>query len=232
MSTMHQLGSRFNDESSQRRIALKSLYREVAKRVHPDLTSDEADRSRRQRLMAEANRAFEQGDAYRLAKILEDSDGRREAIPETDAPPDLARAVRKITLKARLHFTFMERFDNDAMRGHRRLLAENILATAMPDKIPQDVPNFFEELHLFLNDCYLNEELIWSTFGFASVRWWAVCEDYVFDERKSRNDATLFAGFQDLAARFSRRDAAAGLKEPTISELIVFLEDERKLTSL
>lgn len=231
MSTMQHFGRWFDSDSNQRRIALKGLYREVAKRVHPDLTSDETDRSRRQRLMAEANRAFEQGDAHRLAKILEDSEVRREFVQESDAPADLARTVRKITLKARLHFTFMERFDNDRMKGDRSLLAENLLATAPPDKIQQDVMNFFEEMHVFLHDCYVNEELMWSTFGFASVRWWAVCEDYVFNERKSRNDNTLFAGFQDLATRFSKKDAEAGFKEPTIAELNAFLEDERKLAS-
>ena len=40
---------------------LKRLYREVAKRIHPDLTSDDADRVKRQELMAEANRAYELG---------------------------------------------------------------------------------------------------------------------------------------------------------------------------
>ena len=231
MSANHQFGRWFESDWKQRKIALKALYREVAKRVHPDLTSDEADRRRRQTLMAEANRAFQQGDVQRLARILEDSQARHETVQESAAPADLAGAVRKITLKTRLHFTFMERFNADPMKGDRRLLAENLLSTAPPDKISQDIMNFFEELHLFLNDCYLNEELIWSTFGFASVRWWAVCEDYVFNERKRRNDSTLFAGFQDLAARFSKRDAQAGFKEPTIAELIVFLEDERKLAS-
>jgi|SRR6266404_4203705 len=232
MSAIHQSGRWFDSDANQRRIALKGLYREVAKRVHPDLTSDEADRGRRQKLMAEANRAFELGDANRLARILEDSDVRPDPAQESGAPADLARAIRKITLKARLHFTFLERFDSARMKGERSLLAENLLATAPPDRIQQDIMNFFEEMHLFLHDCYLNDALMWSTFGFAAVRWWAVCEDYVFNERKRRNDGTLFAGFQDLAAQFSKKDAQAGFKEPSIAELIVFLEEERKLAQV
>lgn len=229
MIAMHQFARL--DGWNQRRIALRNLYREVAKRVHPDLTSDEADRGRRQRLMAEANEAFAQGDANRLTKILEESGLRAEPVQPAAVTADLVRAVRKITLKARLHLTFLERFDNDRMITARSLLAGKLLAAAPPDKIQEDVMNFFEEMHLFLQDCYLDEELIWSTFGFSAVRWWAVCEDYVSDERNTRNDQTLFAGFQELALRFSQRDAPAGLQEPTMAELFVFLEDQQKRTS-
>jgi hypothetical protein len=42
---------------------LKALFREVAKRVHPDLATDEVDRRRRGQLMAEANAAYQRGDA-------------------------------------------------------------------------------------------------------------------------------------------------------------------------
>src|SRR5487761_480709 len=46
--------TRFSPSSS-----LKSLYRGVARRIHPDLAVDEVDRAKRQKLMAEANRAYE-----------------------------------------------------------------------------------------------------------------------------------------------------------------------------
>ena len=48
------------------------MYREAAKRIHPDLATDPADRERRTRFMAEANRAYEAGDAEALQRILDE----------------------------------------------------------------------------------------------------------------------------------------------------------------
>jgi hypothetical protein len=50
---------------------LKNLYRQLARRFHPDLASDEADRERRTRLMAMINEAYEHGDAD-LLRYLSD----------------------------------------------------------------------------------------------------------------------------------------------------------------
>ena len=217
-------------DQSQNRIALRSLYREVAKRVHPDLTSDEADRSHRERLMAEANRAYEQGDALWLRRILEEYEVRAASDRRAGVPADLMRAVRQTTLKVRLQLTFNERFGNDRMKSHRSRLARHFLA-APHSKIqePEELINFFEEMYVFLQGRYLNEELTWSTFGFSAVRWWAVCKTHVIEERTRKNDQTLFSGFEDLAARFSQRDAQAGLQQPTSADLKAFLEGERNL---
>ena len=51
---------------------LKSLFRETAKRLHPDFAKDEADRLLRTRLMAQANVAYSQGDAEALQRILDE----------------------------------------------------------------------------------------------------------------------------------------------------------------
>lgn len=83
---------------------LKSLYREVAKRVHPDLSSDPEDRKTRQRLMAEANRAYEMGDLARLKLILEEYDTCPEAVQGEGVGAELIRVIRKITqVKRRLN---------------------------------------------------------------------------------------------------------------------------------
>src|ERR1019366_8821684 len=49
---------------------LKSLFREIAKRIHPDFCRDASDLARRTRFIAEANRAYEAGDAEALQRIL------------------------------------------------------------------------------------------------------------------------------------------------------------------
>src|ERR1700683_1264200 len=51
-------------------VELKRLYREIARRVHPDLTLDHRDRERREGLMAEANRAYQHGDEAALQQVL------------------------------------------------------------------------------------------------------------------------------------------------------------------
>jgi hypothetical protein len=76
---------------------MKRLYREVAKRVHPDLTSDRADRAKRQQLMAEANEAFERGDESRLRKLFAQFEWSAEAVQGEGPGAELIRVIRRIS---------------------------------------------------------------------------------------------------------------------------------------
>jgi hypothetical protein len=49
---------------------IKELYRKVAKAIHPDLSSDDEERTWRQKLMAEANNAYANEDGDSLQSIL------------------------------------------------------------------------------------------------------------------------------------------------------------------
>jgi hypothetical protein len=75
---------------------LKKLYRDVAKRVHPDLATDDADRAQRERLMAEANRAYQQGDVDALRRILDEYESIPESVQGTGVAADLVRVIRQI----------------------------------------------------------------------------------------------------------------------------------------
>jgi hypothetical protein len=76
--------------------SLKKLYREVAKRIHPDLATDEVDRLRRQKLMAEANLAYENGDETQLRLILSKWEHGPESINGEGIAAELIRVIRKI----------------------------------------------------------------------------------------------------------------------------------------
>src|SRR5207249_2115239 len=75
---------------------LKTLYRTVAKRVHPDLTTDAQARIRRTALMAEANGAYAAGDICRLQAILDQWDNAPDTVEGTGVGAELIRVIRKI----------------------------------------------------------------------------------------------------------------------------------------
>lgn len=80
--------------------ALKKLFREAAKAMHPDLAENEEDSPRRHRFMSEANRAYEEGDENRLRAILDEWKASPDAVKGQGVGADLVRTIRKI---AKLH---------------------------------------------------------------------------------------------------------------------------------
>ena len=75
---------------------LKDLYRTLAKSIHPDLATDDADRARRVRLMVEVNAAYESGDEARLQQLLAEIEASPDSVKGSGVAPDLVRAIRGI----------------------------------------------------------------------------------------------------------------------------------------
>ena len=75
---------------------LKSLFREAAKRIHPDFAKDEADRELRTRLMAQVNEAYSQGDADALQRILDEFGNSPESVQGEGIGAELVRIIRQI----------------------------------------------------------------------------------------------------------------------------------------
>ncbi|MEB3309978.1 MAG: molecular chaperone DnaJ [Snowella sp.] len=77
--------------------SLKKLYREVAKKIHPDLATDEEEKIRRQDLMAQVNEAYEQGDEEKLRAILQNWESSPESVKGEGVAMELIRVIRKIS---------------------------------------------------------------------------------------------------------------------------------------
>lgn len=76
--------------------AVRKLFRDVAKAIHPDLASDETARDRRHSLMIEANHAYALGDEDRLRSILQAWENSPEAVQGSDAAATRERLVRRV----------------------------------------------------------------------------------------------------------------------------------------
>jgi len=75
---------------------LKRLFREVAKRIHPDFAKDDVDCQRRTRLMAKANEAYSCGDAEALQRMLDDYQESSESVQGEGIGAELIRIIRQI----------------------------------------------------------------------------------------------------------------------------------------
>jgi hypothetical protein len=76
--------------------AVRKLFRDVAKTIHPDLAQDDQTRDRRHSLMIEANRAYAQGDEEQLRWILQAWERSPEAVQGSDPEAMRLRLVRRI----------------------------------------------------------------------------------------------------------------------------------------
>ena len=101
---------------------LKSLYRQAAKELHPDLTTDDEERRRRERAMAELNRAYEECDAERIRQIVNEWHSSPDHIQGDDTAAQLVRVIREIAqVRKRL----------DAIRAEIKELARTDLSRLM-----------------------------------------------------------------------------------------------------
>lgn len=75
---------------------LRSIYRDAAKRIHPDLATDDDEKARRHGLMAALNAAYGAGDIDAIQRILDGEDSRPEAIVGDGIMVELQRVIRRI----------------------------------------------------------------------------------------------------------------------------------------
>jgi hypothetical protein len=76
--------------------AVRKLFRDVAKAIHPDLADTEHSRESRHTLMVEANRAYSRGDERRLRAILEAWESEAAAGPADDLDALRLKLLRRL----------------------------------------------------------------------------------------------------------------------------------------
>jgi hypothetical protein len=76
--------------------SLKTLFREVAKRIHPDFARDDAEAAYFTLLMARANDAYGRGDLEMLQRLLDDHREINAAVAGETTAAELLRITRQI----------------------------------------------------------------------------------------------------------------------------------------
>ena len=129
--------------------SLKTLFREVAKRIHPDFARDEVEQKYFTLLMAQANQAYRRGDAETLMRLLDDHSEGSAGIAGESAAAELERIARQIRNAERdiagldaeraallgSEIAHLYEDAEDAAREHRDLLAE--LAAKVREEITE-----------------------------------------------------------------------------------------------
>jgi hypothetical protein len=95
--------------------ALKSLYRQLARRFHPDLTTDPVERERRNRLMAEINAAYSRRDLIALQTL---------AAQSPDMPLDQPLAAIQLRQLQQIREQLLRRIDQLKHERHTILNSE------------------------------------------------------------------------------------------------------------
>ena len=127
--------------------SLKALFRDVAKRIHPDFARDDGEQKHFTLLMARANQAYRRGDTETLQSLLDDHREINASIAGEDAAAELLRIARQIqhaerdiaALDAERHTLLSSEIAQlhldaeAAAREHRDLLTE--LATSLREQI-------------------------------------------------------------------------------------------------
>jgi hypothetical protein len=140
-------GEAYQAEEFEPSPDLKGLFRDVAKRIHPDFAKSPAEQQHCTRLMARANVAYTRGDVEALQRILDDFHETSDSLYGESTAAELIRIARQ-TEHARRDIAIIEqelsilptneiaqlKVDADAaQREGRDLLAE--LAADLREKI-------------------------------------------------------------------------------------------------
>ena len=130
---------------------LKKLFKEVARRIHPDYATDEADRHKREQLMKEANAAYEKGDAAALRRILEEYESSPESVRGEGVAADLVRVIRQIkqvrSTLSQIELEIASLIDSDIGKLRARVEAARAEGRELLTEMAEDVRKRIDVAH-------------------------------------------------------------------------------------
>ena len=125
-------------------VEIKILFRDIAKRIHPDLARDEEDGLRRHQFMAEANKAYRAGDVSRLQAILSEWEDSLKLVSQ-DLTTRLRHIIKKIfQVKERLrtlHATMKQLQNSGLSKLKQRAEAEEKKGRDLFAKMAEQLQN-------------------------------------------------------------------------------------------
>lgn len=77
---------------------LKKLYRDLAKKIHPDLAPDKKARERRHSYMQEVNKAYSERNEERLRSLLNEWENSPDSVSGEGTGAELIRIIRQLAL--------------------------------------------------------------------------------------------------------------------------------------
>lgn len=75
---------------------IKQLFRKAAMKIHPDRTTNEAEKARRTQLMSQLNKAYDAGDLEAIQKLINEANAAPDEITGSDVGSKLIKAIRQL----------------------------------------------------------------------------------------------------------------------------------------
>jgi hypothetical protein len=125
------------------------------------------------------------------------------------------KASTRLEIQVQTWLELKKDFDSVGFRQARSALATNLInynrlaaanRTSLRDVIQERVMDFFEDLGTLHKQGLVHENLTQSAFGFYACRWWLCCNQFITDQRRQRDDDSLFEDFEFLASQSKHKN--------------------------
>jgi hypothetical protein len=111
----------------------RRAYRELVRRVHPDLAQDDGERDRRERFMVRVNNAYARGDAAELGRLAEEWDAAGTVPPPPSRAEELYARLEWLARRKEMLVAVVEELENSAIGAMLRMAPDD------PDTLLEEI---------------------------------------------------------------------------------------------